>query len=100
MIIYGPPGVGKRHSTPCSEVKEDALHSILEDAPCVVDATTLRWDPRGITNPLIGSVHDPITRCKKDGGRRIRTKLVTEAHAGAFLLMRLAKWICTCRATT
>jgi len=25
-----------------------------------VDATTLRFDERGIADPLIGSVHDPI----------------------------------------
>ena len=31
------------------------------DAPFVeVDGTTLRWDPRDVTNPLLGSVHDPI----------------------------------------
>ena len=32
-----------------------------------VNGTTLRWDPREITNPLLGSVHDPIYQgSKKD----------------------------------
>ena len=30
-----------------------------------VDGTTLRWDPREITNPLLGSVHDPIYQGSK-----------------------------------
>ena len=34
------------------------------------DGSTLRWDPREITNPLLGSVHDPIYQGRAGLGRR------------------------------
>ena len=63
LLLYGPPGVGK--TTAARLVLEAACKKpsspFREDAPFVeTDGTTLRWDPRDITNPLLGSVHDPI----------------------------------------
>jgi len=63
VILYGPPGVGK--TTVARLVLEEAkklqFTPFRDDAPFVeVDGTTLRWDPREVTNPLLGSVHDPI----------------------------------------
>ncbi|MGI5876835.1 MAG: Lon family ATP-dependent protease [Dethiobacteria bacterium] len=94
MIIYGPPGVGK---TAAARLALEAARKMpytpfSEDAPFVeVDATTLRWDPRGITNPLIGSVHDPIyqgaRRDLSEGGiPEPKPGLVTEAHAGVLFI--------------
>ena len=56
-----------------------------------VDGTTLRWDPREITNPLLGSVHDPIYQgSKRDlaevGVPEPKTGLVTEAHGGVLFI--------------
>jgi len=41
--------------------KKSGYTPFREDAPFVeVGGSTLRWDPRESTNPLLGSVHDPI----------------------------------------
>ncbi len=57
-----------------------------------VDGTTLRWDPREITNPLLGSVHDPIYQgARRDlaetGIPEPKLGLVTEAHGGGVLFI-------------
>ena len=56
-----------------------------------VDGTTLRWDPREVTNPLLGSVHDPIYQgAKRDlaesGIPEPKLGLVTEAHGGVLFI--------------
>jgi len=56
-----------------------------------VDGTTLRWDPREIANPLLGSVHDPIYQgSKRDlaetGIPEPKPGLVTEAHGGVLFI--------------
>lgn len=56
-----------------------------------VDGTTLRWDPREITNPLLGSVHDPIYQgSKRDlaevGIPEPKPGLVTQAHGGILFI--------------
>ena len=63
VIIYGPPGVGK---TAAARLVLEYAKS-MENSPfkkeakfVEIDATTLRFDERGIADPLIGSVHDPI----------------------------------------
>jgi ATP-dependent Lon protease len=90
MIIYGPPGVGKTTAARLAleAAQKLAGSAFAADAPFVeVDGATLRWDPRETTNPLLGSVHDPIYQGAKrdliDGGvPEPKPGLVTEAHGG------------------
>ncbi len=63
ILLYGAPGVGKTTTARLALQHAKTLPSTSfgEDAPFVeVDGATLRWDPRDIVNPLLGSVHDPI----------------------------------------
>ena len=63
VIIYGPPGVGKTAAARIvlEEAKKSPLSPFQTDARFVgIDATTARFDDRGIADPLMGSVHDPI----------------------------------------
>ncbi|MGE5581590.1 MAG: Lon family ATP-dependent protease [Bacillota bacterium] len=94
VILYGPPGVGK--TTVARLVLEEAkklpFTPFKEEAPFVeVDGTTLRWDPREVTNPLLGSVHDPIYQgAKRDlaegGVPEPKLGLVTDAHGGVLFI--------------
>ena len=94
IILYGPPGVGKTSAARLAlqVAKELPLTPFDDDSKFVeVDGTTLRWDPREITNPLLGSVHDPIYQgSKKDlaevGVPEPKTGLVTEAHGGVLFI--------------
>lgn len=94
LILYGPPGVGKTTAARLvlEAVRGLELSPFNEDAPFVeTDGTTLRWDPRDVTNPLIGSVHDPIyqgaQRQLADGGvPEPKPGLVTEAHGGILFI--------------
>lgn len=63
VIIYGPPGVGKTAAARVvlEEAKKNPESPFRPDAKFTeIDATTARFDERGIADPLIGSVHDPI----------------------------------------
>lgn len=63
IIIYGPPGVGKTAAARVilEEAKKNPQSPFNHQSKFVeLDATTARFDERGIADPLIGSVHDPI----------------------------------------
>ncbi len=94
LILYGPPGVGKTTAARLvlEEAKKMASSPFAEDAPFVeTDGTTLRWDPRDMTNPLIGSVHDPIYQGARHdladrGVPEPKPGLVTDAHGGVLFI--------------
>lgn len=94
IILYGPPGVGKTTAARIAleESKKLKFTPFDETSKFVeVDGTTLRWDPREITNPLLGSVHDPIYQgSKRDlaemGVPEPKPGLVTEAHGGILFI--------------
>lgn len=94
IILYGPPGVGKTTTArlALSVVKSLKTSSFADSAAFVeTDGTTLRWDRGEATNPLIGSVHDPIFQgSKKDlaetGIPEPKTGLVTDAHGGILFI--------------
>lgn len=94
IILYGPPGVGKTTAArlaleEAKKLKYTPFHN--ESKFVEVDGTTLRWDPREITNPLLGSVHDPIYQgSKRDlaeiGVPEPKPGLVTDAHCGVLFI--------------
>lgn len=94
ILLYGPPGTGK---TTVARLALEAAKKLRQspfgpEAPFVeVDGSTLRWDPRDVANPLLGSVHDPIYQGARrelaEGGvPEPKTGLVTEAHGGVLFI--------------
>ncbi|ABB15957.1 ATP-dependent protease LonB [Carboxydothermus hydrogenoformans] len=93
VILYGPPGVGKTAAarlvlkeaikSPASPFKEGA--AFVE-----VDATCTRFDERGIADPLLGSVHDPIYQGAGPLGiagiPQPKPGAVTKAHGGILFI--------------
>ncbi len=94
LILYGPPGVGKTTAARLilEAVRGTELSPFGENAPFVeTDGTTLRWDPRDVTNPLLGSVHDPIyqgaqRQLADSGVPEPKPGLVTDAHGGILFI--------------
>lgn len=93
VIIYGPPGVGKTAAARVvlEAAKKNALSPFKSDAKFVeVDATIARFDERGIADPLIGSVHDPIYQGAGAMGQagipQPKPGAVTKAHGGILFL--------------
>ncbi|NLT95880.1 MAG: ATP-dependent protease LonB [Clostridia bacterium] len=93
VIIYGPPGVGKTAAARLVlEYAKKSKHSPFKaDAKFVeVDGATSRFDERGIADPLIGSVHDPIYQGAGAMGMagipQPKPGAVTKAHGGILFI--------------
>lgn len=94
ILVYGPPGVGKTTVARLAlqYAKKKEYTPFAHNAPFIeVDGTTLRWDPREVTNPLLGSVHDPIYQgAKRDLAEgsvpEPKLGLVTDAHGGVLFI--------------
>lgn len=93
IIIYGPPGVGK--TAAARLVLEDAKKRLTspfgpQSKFIEIDATTIRFDERGIADPLIGSVHDPIYQGAGPlgvaGVPQPKPGAVTKAHGGILFI--------------
>src|SRR5690554_6907153 len=93
VIIYGPPGVGKTAAARVvlEEAKKNPLSPFNVQSKFVeLDATTARFDDRGIADPLIGSVHDPIYQGAGPLGMagipQPKPGAVTKAHGGILFI--------------
>jgi ATP-dependent Lon protease len=93
VIIYGPPGVGKTAAARLvlEEAKKNVKSPFKSSAVFVeLDATTARFDERGIADPLIGSVHDPIYQGAGAMGQagipQPKQGAVTNAHGGVLFI--------------
>ncbi|WP_067933042.1 ATP-dependent protease LonB [Alicyclobacillus kakegawensis] len=93
VLIYGPPGVGKTAAARVilEEAKKNPASPFQGDAKFIeLDATTARFDERGIADPLIGSVHDPIYQGAGAMGMagipQPKPGAVTKAHGGLLFI--------------
>ncbi|WP_186576237.1 ATP-dependent protease LonB [Aquibacillus kalidii] len=93
VIIYGPPGIGKTAAARLvlEEAKRNANSPFKTVAPFVeLDATTARFDERGVADPLIGSVHDPIYQGAGAMGQagipQPKRGAVSNAHGGVLFI--------------
>lgn len=93
VIIYGPPGVGKTAAARLvlEEAKQNSTSPFGREAKFVeMDATTARFDERGIADPLIGSVHDPIYQGAGPMGMagipQPKPGAVSKAHGGILFI--------------
>ncbi|MCX8131335.1 MAG: ATP-dependent protease LonB [Clostridia bacterium] len=93
VIIYGPPGIGKTAAARVilEEAKSISISPFRKEAKFVeIDATTLRFDERGIADPLMGSVHDPIYQGAGAYGvagiPQPKPGAVTKAHGGILFI--------------
>jgi len=93
VIIYGPPGVGKTAAARLvlEDAKKKTYSPFKNFAKFIeIDATTIRFDERGIADPLIGSVHDPIYQGAGPLGiagiPQPKPGAVTKAHGGILFI--------------
>lgn len=93
VLIYGSPGVGKTAAARLvlEEAKKNLASPFGSDAKFIeLDATTARFDERGIADPLIGSVHDPIYQGAGPLGMagipQPKPGAVTKAHGGVLFV--------------
>jgi len=93
VIIYGPPGTGKTAAARLvlEEARQNPDSPFDQDSDFEeLDATTARFDERGIADPLIGSVHDPIYQgagaMGSAGIPQPKPGAVTKAHGGILFL--------------
>lgn len=93
VILYGPPGIGKTAAARLvlEEAKKTPDSPFGPDAKFIeVDATIARFDERGIADPLIGSVHDPIYQGAGPLGvagiPQPKPGAVTKAHGGVLFI--------------
>ena len=93
VIIYGPPGVGKTAAARLvlEEAKKNNKSPFKASSIFIeLDATTARFDERGIADPLIGSVHDPIYQGAGAMGQagipQPKQGAVTNAHGGVLFI--------------
>lgn len=93
VIVYGSPGTGKTAAARLvlEEAKELTFSPFNTTSKFVeIDATTVRFDERGIADPLIGSVHDPIYQGAGSMGQagipQPKPGAVTKAHGGILFI--------------
>ncbi|RFU62583.1 ATP-dependent protease LonB [Bacillus sp. V59.32b] len=93
VLIYGPPGVGKTAAARLvlEEAKKNSKSPFKHSSVFVeIDATTARFDERGIADPLIGSVHDPIYQGAGAMGQagipQPKQGAVSNAHGGVLFI--------------
>ena len=93
IIVYGPPGVGKTAAARLllEEAKKNSNSPFGADAKFIeIDGATARFDERGIADPLIGSVHDPIYQgagpLGMQGVPQPKPGAVTKAHGGILFI--------------
>jgi ATP-dependent Lon protease len=93
VLIYGPPGIGKTAAARLvlEEAKKNGKSPFKKEATFTeLDATTARFDERGIADPLIGSVHDPIYQGAGAMGQagipQPKQGAVTKAHGGILFI--------------
>ncbi len=93
VLIYGPPGVGKTAAARLvlEEAKKNSKSPFRQSSVFVeLDATTARFDERGIADPLIGSVHDPIYQGAGAMGQagipQPKQGAVSNAHGGVLFI--------------
>ena len=93
VLIYGAPGVGKTAAARLilEEAKKNYLSPFKENAHFIeIDGATARFDERGIADPLIGSVHDPIYQGAGAMGLagipQPKQGAVTKAHGGILFI--------------